>query len=339
MEIGKANYGGGETKKRFKIVDGDNIYRILPPMGSLAKAGRWSQYWSVVWGYTNAQNKSVPFSDCRVTNFRTKMVEVESDAYLKAERIKAMLAGMKEAIKRGEQVNEKEMERAEKLVEKYNIDNKHYINAVNLKCEIGLLKIGAKAKQLIEEEIKKLMSKGIDPLSIDNGRYFNIFRSGKGFNTVYQVTIYKEQRQMENGEIAEFAKVHKMDEAFISRLESEAFDLGTLYSRPTPEQVSRIVNGEDPDLVLGINRGTRTVVVEEESDPMEGAFQGVEPVVTKPVMQEPVKVVFTQPKPDPVKPEPVVAKQEVSKPAPAKAAPAATKELSDAEWLAQMGIN
>jgi len=331
MEIGKANYGGGETKKRFKIVDGDNIYRILPPMGSLAKAGRWSQYWSVVWGYTNAQNKAVPFSDCRVTNYRTKMVEVESDAYLKSAKINAMFAAMKEQVKTGE-ATEKDLERVQKMSEKFNIDNKHYINAVNLKGEIGLLKIGAKAKQLIEEEIKKLMAKGIDPLSLEDGRYFNIFRSGKGFQTVYQVTVYKEQRQI-NGEIAEFAKVHKMDDAFIARLGTEAFDLGTLYSRPSAEQVSRIVNGEDPDLVLGINRNGSSNIVADE---MEGAFEAEAEVVA--AKAEPVVMPKAEPVVAPqVEPAPIV-KAEPVKVAPVVAAQAA-KELSDAEWLAKMGIN
>lgn len=319
MKLGTAKYdSNGLGKKRFKIVDGDNVYRILPPMGSLADQGRWSQYWSVVWGYTNPEGKSVPFSDCRKTNYRTRMVEVESAAYLKTEKIKAQYEALKLAVKSGEAVDEKTLERMEKLAEKFNIDNKHYVNAVNLQGEIGLLKIGAKAKQLLEEEIKKLTAKGIDPLSVDNGRYFNIFRSGRGFNTVYQVTAYKEQRQMADGEIAEFAKTHKMDDAFISRLGAEAHDLGTLYSRPTPDQVSEIVNGANPDVVLGINRNgsaapaAAAAVVVEENDEEE---------------------VYVAPAPK------VEVKAEVKAPAPKVEAPAAqTAALSDEDFLKQMGM-
>ena len=49
MKIGKPKYGNG--KKIFKIKDGDNVYRILPPLGKLADAGKWSVYQKVEWGY------------------------------------------------------------------------------------------------------------------------------------------------------------------------------------------------------------------------------------------------------------------------------------------------
>jgi len=248
VELGTANFDGNR-KKTFKIVDGDNIYRILPPMKSCAKSGHWSKYYSVVWGYENKDGKKRPFNDCRKTNFKTKMVEVESEAYLKSAKIKAMLDELKAKKKAGEAVDPDTFDRLEKLSKRYNIEGKHYVNAVNLKGEIGVLKIGAKAKQGIEAEEKKLRAKGIDPLSVNNGRYFNIYREGSGLNTLYQVTIYKEQRDV-GGELAEFDKVHVMDAAFIARLGAEASDLAELYQSPTPDQIKQIVAGADPDLFL-----------------------------------------------------------------------------------------
>src|SRR5690606_28568454 len=106
-----------------------------------------------------------PFADCRVTNYKTKMVEVESAAFVKSAKLKAMLAGLKEKEKAGEVVDPNMLKKAEEMVQTYNIEGKHYVNAVNLQGEIGLLKIGAKAKQLLEEEMKKLVAKGVDPLS------------------------------------------------------------------------------------------------------------------------------------------------------------------------------
>jgi hypothetical protein len=251
MEIGKANYEGSSKKNRFKIKDGNNVYRILPPMGSLAKKGKWSQYFSVVWGYKNADGKNRPFADCRVVNFNTKMVEVESDAFLKSQKIKAAFEDLKARLKAGEKVDPEVLKKTEELKDRYNIENKHYVNVVNLQGEIGLLKLGARAKKLLEGEIKKLTAKGVDPLSLENGRFFNIFREGKSFDTVYQVTEYKETVMM-NGQEVDVPKVHKMDDAFISRLKAEAFDLGTLYKMATADQVKAIVDGADPDLVLGL---------------------------------------------------------------------------------------
>jgi len=251
MSFGTANYDGGSQKKRFKIKDGDNVYRILPPWGSLSEKGHWSKYYNVVWGYKNAKGDNRPFNDCRVTNYKTKMVEVESAAYVRSAKIKAALEDLKTRAKAGEAIDPSLIEKTDKMSQTYNIEGKHYINVVNLQGDIGVLKLGVKGKQLLEEEIKKLTAKGVDPLSLDNGRYFNIFRSGSGRNTVYQVTQYKEQRVIEGGEIAEFPKIHKMDDLFITRCKSEIFDLGKLYTTPTPEQVEAIVAGGDVDVILG----------------------------------------------------------------------------------------
>ena len=80
MELGKANYGTG--KEIFKIMDGDNIYRILPPMGKLAKSGKWNQYYRVEWGFKNSAGKNRTFQDVRVVNFQTQMVELMGQIYL-----------------------------------------------------------------------------------------------------------------------------------------------------------------------------------------------------------------------------------------------------------------
>ncbi|MHA1675946.1 MAG: hypothetical protein ACTSU6_02095, partial [Candidatus Njordarchaeales archaeon] len=81
MKVGKTKYGGG--KKVFKLKDGDNVYRILPPLGKLADAGRYSQYYRVEWGYKNSKGQNRPFQDCRVVNRSNNMVEVESPSHLK----------------------------------------------------------------------------------------------------------------------------------------------------------------------------------------------------------------------------------------------------------------
>ena len=49
MKIGTVNYG--TQKKRLKIVDGNNIFRILPPLGEMAEIGKWHKYYRVEWGY------------------------------------------------------------------------------------------------------------------------------------------------------------------------------------------------------------------------------------------------------------------------------------------------
>ena len=89
VALGKSNYGGGGKKTYFKLKDGDNVYRILPPMFDLAEKGVWTKYYAVEYGYYNTQGKMRPFLACRVVNKKTKMVEVESPSYLYRQQLKA----------------------------------------------------------------------------------------------------------------------------------------------------------------------------------------------------------------------------------------------------------
>jgi len=48
IKIGKAKFGAqNQQRKYFKLKDGEQAYRILPPLGELADQGRWSIFHSV----------------------------------------------------------------------------------------------------------------------------------------------------------------------------------------------------------------------------------------------------------------------------------------------------
>lgn len=249
MQIGTANYNTGNKTTIAKIKDGDNIYRILPPLGSMAEKGRWNRYISVEWGYKDLKGNNRPFQDVRVVNSKSKMVEVESSAHLLREQIASQYKQVVEMYKNGK-ASKDDVEQMKKKSEQFNLDKKYYLNAINLKGEIVLLKIGHKAKLGVDAEIKKLRDKGVDPLSLENGRFFNINRVGTGMNTVYSVSIASEtvEATMADGSKASVQKelIHKIDDSIINRLASEATDLGTLdklYVVLTADQVKQIVEG------------------------------------------------------------------------------------------------
>lgn len=244
MKVGKAKFGGNQ-KNFFKLEEGDNVYRILPPLGSLAEKGIWFKYYAIEWGYKNSEGKTKLFQDPRVVNRETGMVEVESAAHLRREALKKKFSEVTEAFKAGKASKEDVVE-ARNMTMKYNLEKKYHVNAVNLKGEIGLLKIGYKAMKSLEAQIKKLRDEGIDALGMENGIYFNIERSGKGRDTLYQVTVYTEKVEANvNGEtqLIDRRKTHTMDDAFIARLDDEAFELDNMYPAPTAEEVEQIVNG------------------------------------------------------------------------------------------------
>lgn len=269
MELGKARYGSSKTV--FKVEDGDNVFRILPPMGKLAKAGKWNMYYRVEWGYKNSAGKNRPFQDVRQVNYQTKMVEVESAAHLRrealAEEKKQLVDGLKKNPK-----DAKALARVKEIGEelkRYNLDAKYYMNAIDLNGKIGLLKVGSRAFKALKAEIDKLRKKGVDPLSIDNGRFFNFNRSnetGSFQDTQYQVTVYQENVEV-NGETYQKDKVHKIDESIIARLADEAFELSGMYPEITAEEVARIVEegSSAVDEILG-NGNNQAAASEDDSD-------------------------------------------------------------------------
>lgn len=249
MKVGEAKFGS--KKKFFNFKDGDNVFRILPALGSLADKGIWSKYYKVCWGYKNSEGRTKLFQDCRVVNRETKMVEIESAAHQRVEQLKAKQAELK---KNG--ADKATMDKMSAMLMRYNIEGKHHVNAVNLKGEIGLLKIGHKAKMALDSLIKKLREEeGVNALGVENGLYINFNRTGRNRDTLYQVSVYQQKVKANvNGkdQIIEQRVFHTMDDAFISRLDAEAFELADMYPAPTSEEIEQIVKGgpEVLDVVL-----------------------------------------------------------------------------------------
>lgn len=299
MEIGKAKYSSGKTV--FKIQDGDNVFRILPPLGKLAKSGKWNMYYRVEWGYKNSAGKNRPFQDVRVVNYDTKMVEVESAAHLRREALKTQKNELTAAL-RNDPTNSELRHMVNSVTEdikRYNLDAKYYLNVIDLQGKIGLLKIGSRAFKALKVEIDKLRKQGVDPLSVDNGRFFNFNRSNSTGNfqdTAYQVTVYKERVEV-GGETYEKDKAHKVDKSVIDRLSDEAFELSNMYPEVTASQVEQMVNGGSAavDRILGAgdvyaHSDDEVVLEEEEGETMVSTtpIATTPPVVSAPTAVAPL---------------------------------------------------
>lgn len=341
MELGKAKYGSGKTT--FKIVDGDNVYRILPPMGKLAKSGKWNQYYRVEWGFKNSAGRNRPFQDVRDVNFQTKMVNVESAAHLQREALaarKTELVGLLRKDPTNAALKQQVTEVSEDI-KRYNLDAKYYVNAIALDGKIGLLKLGSRAFKALKAEIDTLRKSGVDPLSIDDGRFFNFRRTNETGNfqdTAYQVTVYKEQVTV-GGETYEKAKKHVIDQSIIDRLSDEAFELSGMYPVVTAAQVERMVKegASAVDQILGADndRGAADDSDDEgqqtTSTPAQTQTAPATKVEAAPAKQEaaPTAPVAAEK----ITPATVAAATEVT----TTAAPAAKGDLSEDDFLRSIG--
>lgn len=294
IKIGKAKHGNSQQstlKNYFKLKDGDNVYRILPPIGELADSGKWSAYLSVHYGYKNSEGKLKPFQSTEVVNRKTKMVEVPDAASDRLKNLKLQLDAAKAAgdAKKAKVLSE--------MLEQYNLDKKHYMNVMTLDGKIGILKIPHKAKLALDIAIKGLESEGVDPISVEDGRFFKFSRSGSGLDTVHQVSIYKEKIKVEGVGNVEKELVHSLTDAMINRLSSEAsLNLTKLAPVITSAQVEAIVKGDIQKDFTAIDsifpKSSRNQEASEESV-QEDIEEIAQAVVSQPKTATTVKVAAT----------------------------------------------
>lgn len=257
MKLGKAKYSG-EKKEIFKIKDGDNVYRILPPMGKLADVGIWSRYFRVCWGYKDSNGRLRPFVSPRVQNFNTKMIDVDCAAFNRSEKLKkekdALVKQAKEFAKNGQPLPvelKKQIEDIKEKVQRFNIDSKHHMNVLTQDGKIGLLKLAGRGMQALRAEFKKMEAAGVDGTGVEGGRFMVITREGSGLDTVYSVRELKEQVQTEEYGLVERPMPHDLTESIINRLAAEAYELDDIYPTPTSEEVAEIVSAYEKSEVEG----------------------------------------------------------------------------------------
>lgn len=347
MELGKAKYGSG--KNVFKIQDGDNVYRILPPMGKLAKAGKWHQYYRVEWGFKNSAGRNRPFQDVRKVNFQNKMVEVESAAHLQREALIAQKTALVAKLRANptDTALLNQVKEVTESIKRFNLDAKYYMNAIDLSGKIGLLKLGSRAFKALKAEIDKLRKTGVDPLSVENGRFFNFNRTndtGNFQDTAYQVTVYQENVQI-NGKTYREDKTHVLDQSIIDRLSDEAYELSGMYPEVTPAQVERMVKEGTPavDAILGSGNEQgqadddgEAVDTSSVSAPAAAPAQQAAPAPVAAAPQE-VPVAATVPASSPIAATQIQTPVSTPTPTVPAAVVAASKDLSEDAFLRSIG--
>lgn len=260
--FGNSRYGGFKRTEYVKLKDGDNIYRILPAMGYLAKDGKWSEYLEVHYGYKTTKGKLRLFLSTLKKNRKNKNLIEVPDAAL--ERIQILKAKLDEAKATG---NTAVVNALNPLVGPnkalYNLDKNHHVLALDQQNNIVVLKLRYKAKLAVDNLRAQLKEKGIDPIAAENGRWINIRRAGMGLDTTFAATVVTETLDVKDVGQVQRDVVHSIDKALAGRLlarnpnfdpndkESEEFiykeavRLDSLYTRLSSDDVQRIVSSSD----------------------------------------------------------------------------------------------
>jgi hypothetical protein len=257
---GNRNY---TQTKRFNLKEGSNLYRVLPPFGSLSQSGEIAKYWSVYWlTDSNNRKRAVPTIFKKAKDGRV----IQNDPI--KDKLDAMTAMVDQAEKNGE--NPAVVEQMRKKLSDYNLDKAYYLNALSPSGEIGVLKIRYTAYQALLEKLKKLAQDGIDAINAGqgNGVFFD-FRKVKDEKnrTSYAVDVgTRTQRDpMSNKVTVEYLSA-PIDDVVLGRMESEARDLGAMYQYKSIEEMA-VLATLDPAAVSRIYaRPDKVEVADEAAD-------------------------------------------------------------------------
>lgn len=245
----EAEFGRPSFKKKnyYKQVDGDVIFRIIPPLEQFTDNPRdWAKFHSVVFGFKNTQGKIRAFESTLVEKYdnetKTRTVETPCPA---VDFINNLKDKLEEAEKAGNTAAVAKLNTLVGMMGVYSVDRNYHMNVIDLQGNIGILKIRSKAKAELDKAIEKLKAKGVNPLSLDNGRFFVFSRSGRGGLTNYQVTEYKESVERD-GETLDKSVVHKITPELLAKINEEAVDLANgITTKLTVSEIQKIVKTVD----------------------------------------------------------------------------------------------
>lgn len=231
---------GGFGLKNFHLEDGSNLFRVLPPMWSLADKDKNHQYWALHWGFTTTEGAKKPIV-CIQRQDSKKVVYQRCPICDMVEEAKANL----EFMKRKNATEEQLKEFRDTWVDPYERKGKYYSYAFNGDGELGILQYGKTIKDDLEARHKQLEEEGIT-LDGTNGVYVNVKKSGSGrFNTKYSVDVVLENDPANPG--SKRYKFHTLTSEIINRLQKETTDLAKLYTALSNEDLALLANTQDLD--------------------------------------------------------------------------------------------
>lgn len=236
---------------RHKVVEGNNVFRFLPPFGEAANGYPYKR-WMISWGLLDPESGRLrPYASPITTSEKAcPVMEYVKALSEKAEQIKAEL---KAAGATDEQVKER-LKPLNKVIGDIRPKGVYAYNAVDKAGKQGLLEL----KSTAHKKVKALMGEyindyGQDPTSVnsaedDSGVWFNVKRSGTGFNTEYDAEK-KQTQQKINGQLAFVDDRSPLPGDIAETWEKNAYDLNSIYQQKTYDEIKAVLMANMPRIV------------------------------------------------------------------------------------------
>lgn len=258
--VGEPSFGGNKTKRNWDNAnwsikpDQPNIYRILPPFGTLSQTGKWAFYEAVVWGFKGTNGKHRPFRSIQQKN---KGMITQSDPAVSwiekhvAQRTK-MIESLKGEGKSKEQI-QKAVEPLTEFTEQFRVDKFFTVNAMRPDGVIGKLKLKISAKKAYDALCKQLLEEEqVNPISASQGVWVDFRKTGEGLQTTYAANVVYDV-EMQGTRKVKVLKPAALTPADLEKMKTDAFDLTKSFKDLTFEQIDSLVKSNgDPEVVDSI---------------------------------------------------------------------------------------
>lgn len=239
--------------KRFKVKDGNNVFRILPPFGDSSN-GYVFKKWQVIWGLKDPDsNRMRPFASSMASEKRCPITEYVNSLKKKAEQIKAQM----QASGEDDESIKNRLQSLNQLISDLSPKTIYIYNAVDKSGDVGLLELKSTAHKKMKDAMAQYISDyQQDPTSLnseddDSGVWFNVKRSGMGRDTEYDVEKCQHKTKKATGGYSYDDDRSALPEAIVSNFENLAYDLSSVYQSKTYEDLEKILQVNLPELIEG----------------------------------------------------------------------------------------
>lgn len=266
MRIGSTDLTktGFQKTTYFDVEQGKpNLYRVFPPLFSLADSGSMTFFHKThsVW-VTNKNGKSYPHTFKCIMKKKDKVVVQNCPLCDLAAKNKATYEAGKKML---ESVPDGEMKELQKKqlndFLKYKVwscqaDSKNYLNVMSGDGKIGVLRLPYKHYEALKVRLTDLQSNWKIDATGMNGIFLNFGKSSpyKGsIEVTFTVDAYMEKMTDANGMPQMTFKFHQITQDLINKMEKECQDLSLLYQEATFDVIKDIAdNFENKEAVKAI---------------------------------------------------------------------------------------
>lgn len=289
--IGSTNFNraGRFSNKWHKLDTGDNYYRILPPLFSLASEGRYSMFWAFHGGFKNSEGVTQMFK-CVETKDKNRLIKQHCSICDLVTAMDSHYKLLQEAQKAGQATEEQVKKFWNEEIFPIKAQKVFFVNAVSRDGEVGVLQLPYKAHQAVDEALKSCAEKnGIDPTGVE-GAWINI-KKVQPFKGSPQVSYGAEVVFEPTGNGSYQIKRHVLDQNFIeNQLKTGAKDLKTLFREISPEDVTALASvdrTQRPAIVDRIFARKEQPSDQSASGPLNAAVPGTTAVLQGRVVNTP----------------------------------------------------